>query len=84
MDNLVVQLLDRVTELHENGAEEVTGVRTGYFDLDRMTAGFQPGDLIVLAANAIEQLTTAGQIVAGSRVDLSRGYRGGLRRKKRL
>jgi replicative DNA helicase len=50
MDNLVVQLLDRVTELHENGAEEVTGVRTGYVDLDRMTAGFQPGDLIVLAA----------------------------------
>jgi replicative DNA helicase len=50
MDHLVVQLLDRVTELHENGAEEVTGVRTGYFDLDRMTAGFQPGDLIVLAA----------------------------------
>jgi len=50
MDSLVVQLLDRVTELHENGAEEVTGVRTGYFDLDRMTAGFQKGDLIVLAA----------------------------------
>ena len=50
MDNLVVQLLDRVTELHENGAEDVTGVRTGYIDLDRMTSGFQPGDLIVLAA----------------------------------
>jgi len=50
MDTLVVQLLDRVTELHENGAEEVTGVRTGYIDLDRMTSGFQPGDLIVLAA----------------------------------
>ena len=50
MDSLVVQLLDRVTELHDNGAEEVTGVRTGYFDLDKMTAGFQPGDLIVLAA----------------------------------
>ncbi|WP_418320394.1 replicative DNA helicase [Piscinibacter sakaiensis] len=50
MDSLVVQLLDRVTELHDNGAEEVTGVRTGYFDLDKMTAGFQPGDLIILAA----------------------------------
>jgi replicative DNA helicase len=50
MDSLVVDLLDRVTELSENGAEEVTGVRTGFFDLDRMTAGFQPGDLIVLAA----------------------------------
>ncbi len=50
MDALVVQLIDRVNELHENGAEEVTGVRTGFFDLDRMTAGLQPGDLIVLAA----------------------------------
>jgi replicative DNA helicase len=50
MDNLVMQLIDRVTELYENGAEEVTGVRTGFFDMDRMTAGLQPGDLIVLAA----------------------------------
>lgn len=50
MDSLVVQLLDRVTELHQNGAEEVTGVRSGFYDLDRMTAGLQPGDLIVLAA----------------------------------
>ena len=50
MDQLVVQLIDRVTELHENGAEEVTGVRTGFFDLDRMTAGLQAGDLIVRAA----------------------------------
>ena len=50
MDSLVVQLIDRVNELHESGAEEVTGVRTGFYDLDRMTAGLQPGDLIVLAA----------------------------------
>ena len=50
MDSLVVQLIDRVNELHENGAEDVTGVRTGFYDLDRMTAGLQPGDLIVLAA----------------------------------
>jgi len=28
----------------------VTGVRTGFYDLDRMTAGLQKGDLIVLAA----------------------------------
>ena len=50
MDKLVVELIDRVTELHENGAEDVTGVRTGFYDLDRMTAGLQTGDLIVLAA----------------------------------
>ncbi|MDY0747121.1 replicative DNA helicase [Paucibacter sp. R3-3] len=50
MDKLVVDLIDRVNELAENGAEDVTGVRTGFYDLDNMTAGLQPGDLIVLAA----------------------------------
>ena len=50
MEHLVAALVDRVNELYENGAEEVTGVRTGFYDFDRMTAGLQPGDLIVLAA----------------------------------
>ena len=50
MDHLVAQLIDRVTELAENGAEDVTGVRTGFYELDRMTAGLQGGDLIILAA----------------------------------
>ncbi|HYN58651.1 MAG TPA: replicative DNA helicase, partial [Rubrivivax sp.] len=50
IDKLVTALIDRVNELAENGAEEVTGVRTGFFELDRMTAGLQSGDLIVLAA----------------------------------
>ncbi len=50
MPNLVVDLLDRVQELADNGAEDVTGVRTGYFEMDSMTAGLQKGDLIVLAA----------------------------------
>jgi replicative DNA helicase len=50
MDNLVVDLLDRVQELADNGAEDVTGVRTGFFDMDKMTAGLQKGDLVILAA----------------------------------
>ncbi|HEX5374481.1 MAG TPA: replicative DNA helicase [Aquabacterium sp.] len=50
MDNLVVDLLDRVQELADNGAEDVTGVRTGFYDMDKMTAGLQKGDLIILAA----------------------------------
>jgi replicative DNA helicase len=50
ISQLAVQLIDRVTELYENGAEEVTGVRTGFYDMDRMTAGLQKGDLIILAA----------------------------------
>ena len=50
IDKLVLTLLDRVNELHDNGADDVTGVRTGYFDLDKLTAGLQKGDLLVLAA----------------------------------
>ncbi len=49
MDTLVVNLLDRVQEMADN-PNDVTGVPTGFYDLDRMTAGFQAGDLIVLAA----------------------------------
>lgn len=49
MDTLVVDLLDRVTEMSEN-PNDVTGVPTGFVDLDRMTSGFQAGDLIILAA----------------------------------
>ncbi|MBN8507967.1 MAG: replicative DNA helicase [Burkholderiales bacterium] len=50
IDKLVTALIDRVNELAENGAEEVTGVRTGFYELDKYTAGLQKGDLIVLAA----------------------------------
>lgn len=49
MDSLVVQLLDRVQALSENPSD-VTGLRTGFVDLDRMTSGLQAGDLIILAA----------------------------------
>ncbi len=49
MNSLVVQLLDRVQEMADN-PNDITGVPTGFYDLDRMTSGFQPGDLIVLAA----------------------------------
>ena len=49
MDKLVVQLLDRVEEMSKN-PNDITGVPTGFFDLDRMTSGMQAGDLLVLAA----------------------------------
>jgi len=49
MGNLVVELLDRVEEMSQN-PNDITGVPTGFFDLDRMTSGMQAGDLIVLAA----------------------------------
>ncbi|MFS2163491.1 replicative DNA helicase [Variovorax sp. Varisp62] len=49
MDALVVDLLDRVTEMAEN-PNDITGIRTGFHDFDKMTSGLQPGDMIVLAA----------------------------------
>jgi replicative DNA helicase len=49
MDSLVVQLLDRVQEMADN-PNDITGVPTGFYDLDRLTSGFQAGDMIVLAA----------------------------------
>ncbi len=49
MDSLVVDLLDRVQEMADNPSD-VTGVPTGFIDLDRMTSGLQAGDMVVLAA----------------------------------
>jgi replicative DNA helicase len=49
MDTLVVALLDRVQEMADN-PNDITGVPTGFYDLDRMTSGLQPGDMVVLAA----------------------------------
>ena len=49
MDTLVVELLDRVQEMADN-PNDITGVPTGFVDLDRMTTGLQAGDLVVLAA----------------------------------
>ena len=49
MGSLVVELMDRVQEMADN-PNDITGVPTGFYDLDRMTSGLQAGDLIILAA----------------------------------
>ncbi|QNN56278.1 replicative DNA helicase [Diaphorobacter ruginosibacter] len=49
LDALVINLLDQVQEMADNPMD-VTGVPTGFADLDRMTSGLQAGDLVVLAA----------------------------------
>jgi replicative DNA helicase len=49
MKTLVVELMDRVQEMADN-PNDITGVPTGFYDMDRMTSGLQAGDLIVLAA----------------------------------
>ncbi len=43
------EALLKIQKIHEQG-DTVTGIKTLYRDLDRMTTGFQRGDLIILAA----------------------------------
>ena len=45
---LVFRVYEEVEEHQEKGAE-VTGVPTGFSDLDRMTTGLRPGDLCIVA-----------------------------------
>ena len=49
IDELLKETFDRLMKLYEEGAE-VTGVPSGFRDVDRLTSGFQPGNLIILAA----------------------------------
>ncbi|HEY8792141.1 MAG TPA: replicative DNA helicase [Gaiellaceae bacterium] len=49
IETLLKESFERITALYEAGAD-VTGVPTGFKDLDRLTAGFQPGNLIIIAA----------------------------------
>ncbi|MFZ9408470.1 MAG: replicative DNA helicase, partial [Burkholderiaceae bacterium] len=45
------QVVERVDELYNReNPNDITGVPTGFTDLDRMTSGMQPGDLIIVAA----------------------------------
>ncbi|MFA7282835.1 MAG: replicative DNA helicase, partial [Sterolibacterium sp.] len=47
---LLGQVVDRIQELYEQeNPSEITGVPTGFTDLDKMTAGLQPGDMVVIA-----------------------------------
>jgi len=47
---LLATVVDRIETLYNrDNPSDVTGVPTGFVDLDRMTSGFQPGDLIIIA-----------------------------------
>jgi replicative DNA helicase len=46
---LLTDSFERITKLYEAGAD-VTGIPSGFRDLDRLTSGFQPGNLVILAA----------------------------------
>ena len=47
---LLTQVVERIQELHDrDNPSDITGVPTGYHDLDSKTSGLQPGDLLIIA-----------------------------------
>ena len=50
MDQLMLDTLKQMDARVANNREGVTGIPTGLADLDRLTAGWQPGELNIIAA----------------------------------
>jgi replicative DNA helicase len=57
LESILTESFDRMEELHRNKGQ-LRGIRTGWRDLDNMTAGLQRSDLIVLAARPAMGKTT--------------------------
>jgi replicative DNA helicase len=57
IEEILTDSFDRMEELHRNKGA-LRGVRTGWRDLDNMTAGLQRSDLIILAARPAMGKTT--------------------------
>ncbi len=49
MRHLIVEAFDNIVKLSEE-KREIVGLPTGYIDLDRVTSGFHPDQLIIIAA----------------------------------
>ncbi len=63
IEQILAEGFDRLEELHKNKGK-LRGIRTGWKDLDNITAGLQRSDLIVLAARpAMGKTTLVGNLV---------------------
>ncbi|MBR2725929.1 replicative DNA helicase [Candidatus Saccharibacteria bacterium] len=60
MDELLADAMERIAELKKNKGA-LRGLKTGFHDLDKKTAGFQKGDLIIVGARPAMGKTTFAQ-----------------------
>src|SRR5947207_2234785 len=67
IEALLKESFERITALYEAGAE-ITGIPSGFRDLDRLTSGFQPGNLVIIAARPSMGKSALGLGVAENRV----------------
>jgi replicative DNA helicase len=63
--NILIETFERIEKLYESKGG-VTGLPTGFTDFNRMTAGLQPSDLIILAARPSMGKTTFALNIAQS------------------
>src|SRR3954447_21950773 len=49
IETLLKESFERITKLYEAGSD-ITGTPSGFRELDKITSGFQPGNLIIIAA----------------------------------
>jgi replicative DNA helicase len=70
---LLTQVVERIDELYNRDhTSDITGVPTGFVDLDKMTSGLQPGDLIIVAGRP-SMGKTAFSINIGENVAIDSG-----------
>ena len=60
MDELLADAFDRIEELQKNKGA-LRGLKTGFRDLDKKTAGLQKGDLVIIGARPAMGKTTFAQ-----------------------
>ncbi len=65
IEELLKESFERITLLYEAGAD-VTGTPSGFRDLDRLTSGFQPGNLIIVAARPSMGKSALGLCIAAN------------------
>ena len=65
IEELLKDSFERITALYEAGAD-ITGTPAGFRDLDRLTSGFQPGNLIIVAARPSMGKSAFGLCVAAN------------------
>src|SRR6266508_3589280 len=65
IEELLKDSFERITALFEAGAD-VTGVPSGFRDLDRLTSGFQPGNLVIIAARPSMGKSALGLCIAAN------------------
>ncbi len=63
LEALLLDAYDRIEDLHKNRGA-LRGLKTGFRDLDKKTAGFQRGDLIIIGARPAMGKTTFAQNLA--------------------